>query len=167
MSSTGLDVFDKTLQVTHTWLDEIMAELGPDRRVAYHALQAVLHALRDRLPLGLAAHLGAQLPLLVRGTYYENWHPQPGTTRERSQEEFLERVGAGLQGTRPVNAGQATRVVFATIGRHVTEGQVEKVRRSLPKDIRGLWPDVPGPGLAMARADAAAVTGPSATTGIP
>jgi uncharacterized protein (DUF2267 family) len=56
MSATGLDVFDRTLQITHVWLDDIMAELGPDRQRAYHALRAVLHALRDRLPLNLAAH---------------------------------------------------------------------------------------------------------------
>ena len=67
MSSTGLDVFDKTLQTTHQWLDDLMEELGPDRQVAWHALGAVLRALRDRLPLGLAAHLGSQLPILVRG----------------------------------------------------------------------------------------------------
>src|SRR5215216_2105665 len=54
MSATGLDVFDKTLQTTNTWLDEIMAKIGPDRQLAWHALGAVLRALRDRLPLGLA-----------------------------------------------------------------------------------------------------------------
>ena len=141
MSSTGLEVFDKTLQTTHIWLAEIMAELGPDRQRAYHALRATLHALRDRLPLNLAVHLGAQLPLLVRGIYYDSWDPQPETTRERKQEEFLERVAAGLQGTRPVNVEQATRAVLGTIGRHVTAGQVEKVRDALPKNIQALWPD--------------------------
>src|SRR2546423_5270300 len=59
MSATGLDVFDRTLQITNIWLDEIMETLGPDRQVAWHALGAVLRALRDRLPLGLAVHLGA------------------------------------------------------------------------------------------------------------
>ena len=52
MSATGLDVFDQTLQITNIWLDEIMAKLGPDRQVAWHALGAVLHALRDRLQTG-------------------------------------------------------------------------------------------------------------------
>jgi len=144
MSSTGLEVFDKTLQTTHIWLDEIMAELGPDRQRAYHALRAVLPALRDRLPLNLAAHLGAQLPLLVRGIYYDNWHPQPDTSRERKQEEFLERVGAGLEGIRPIDVKEATQVVFGVIGRHVSEGQVEKVKQALPKDILALWPKAEG-----------------------
>jgi uncharacterized protein (DUF2267 family) len=48
MSATGLDVFDTTLQITNIWLDEIMAESGPDRQVAWHALGAVLHTWRDR-----------------------------------------------------------------------------------------------------------------------
>ena len=65
MSTNGLPVFDKTLQTTHIWLDEIMARLGPDRQVAWKVLSTVLHKLRDRLPVEAAAHFGAQLPLLV------------------------------------------------------------------------------------------------------
>ena len=75
MSASGLDVFDKTLQTTHLWLDEIQAELGPDRQVAWKVLSVVLHKLRDRLPVQLAAHLGAELPLLVRGVYYDQFQP--------------------------------------------------------------------------------------------
>lgn len=84
MTATGLDVFDKTLQTTHIWLEEINEALGPDRRVAWHVLGAVLRTLRDRLPLGLAAHLGAQLPLLVRGLYCDQWHPPAKPLKLRS-----------------------------------------------------------------------------------
>jgi uncharacterized protein (DUF2267 family) len=35
-----------------------------------------------------------------------------------------------------VSVEQATRAVFGTIGRHVTAGQVDKVRDALPKDIQ-------------------------------
>jgi len=36
MSATGLDIFDKTLQTTHIWLDELMRDetVSPDRQVA-------------------------------------------------------------------------------------------------------------------------------------
>ena len=63
MSATGLDVFDKTLQTTHIWLDELMQDesIGPDRQVAWHVLGVVLRAIRDRIPLELAVHLGSQL----------------------------------------------------------------------------------------------------------
>src|SRR5919204_6184474 len=75
MSATGLDVFDKTLQTTNIWLNEIMDDLGPDRKIAYRALRAVLHALRDRLTVDEAAQLGAQLPLMIRGLFFDMWHP--------------------------------------------------------------------------------------------
>lgn len=152
MSATGLDVFDKTLQTTNIWLDEIMGELGPDRQLAWHVLGAVLRALRDRLPIGLAAHLGSQLPILVRGAYYDQWTPREKPLELRSREEFLEHVSQALWNTRPVNVANAVQVVFRTITNHVTEGQVRKVRDSLPKDLQSLWPeDQAGPDEASAR----------------
>jgi uncharacterized protein (DUF2267 family) len=139
MASTGLDVFDKTLQTTNIWLDEIMAELGPDRQVAWHVLGAVLRPLRDRLPLSLAAHLGAQLPLLVRGLYYDQWHPAGQPERLRTLDEFLRRVEDGLQGIRPVNVRDATLAVLRTLTRHADPGQVRKIIDTLPEEVRALW----------------------------
>ncbi|HYZ33590.1 MAG TPA: DUF2267 domain-containing protein [Crenalkalicoccus sp.] len=139
MAATGLDVFDKTLQTTNIWLDEIMAELGPDRHVAWHVLGAVLRPLRDRVPLELAAHLGAQLPLLVRGLYYDRWHPAGQPERVRTLDEFLERVDDGLQGIRPVDVRDATQAVLRTLSRHVDPGQVAKVMEALPEKARAFW----------------------------
>lgn len=140
MSATGLEVFDKTVQTTNIWLDEIVGQMGPDKNLAWHILGAVLRALRDRLPLDEAAHLGAQLPLLVRGLYYDQWRPASGMRKDRRQDEFLAHVAEGLRNTRPVNTRDATRAVFAVMERHVTRGQIEKVISSLPHDIRSLWP---------------------------
>ena len=140
MSATGLDVFDKTLQTTNIWLDEIMATLGPDRQVAWHVLGAVLHALRDRLQIGLAVHLGAQLPLLVRGLYYDQWHPSDKPLKIRSATEFLDHVAQGLSDIRPVNVHDATQAVFATLNHYVDPDQVGNVREALPEQIRALWP---------------------------
>lgn len=63
-----------------TWLFGDMAA----RYHAYNALRAVLHALRDRLPPDVAVHLGAQLPMLVRGIYYEGWYMAGKPTKERT-----------------------------------------------------------------------------------
>lgn len=141
MSANGLEVFDRTLHTTNTWLKEIMEEVGPDRHVAWHALGAVLHALRDRLPINDAAHLGAQLPLLVRGLYYDQWHPAGKPEKIRHQEDFLARVGEGLADTRPIGAKDAACAVFKVVSRHIDRGECEKVERVLPKEIRMLWPD--------------------------
>jgi uncharacterized protein (DUF2267 family) len=140
MSATGLDVFDKTLQTTHIWLDELMAEIGPDRQVAWHVLGDVLRALRDRIPLELAVHLGSQLPLLVRGLYYDQWHA-PGRMDEkpRTLDEFLAPIGERLAQIRPVDARNATQAVFRLLSRHVNPGQIDKVRQSLPGEVQAIW----------------------------
>jgi uncharacterized protein (DUF2267 family) len=136
----GLEVFDKTIHITNTWLAEMMKTLGPDRQVAWHALGAVLRALRDRIPLGLAAHLGAQLPLLVRGTYYDQWRPSEQPQKWRSVDEFFSIVSGELSNLRPVDVRDAVHAVFQVLNHFVDPNQVAKVREALPEDVRRLWP---------------------------
>ncbi len=149
MSATGLDVFDKTLQTTHIWLDQIMDDLSDelgegstrDRQCAWRALGAVLHALRDRMPVDQSAHLAAQLPLLVRGLYFDQWHPAGKPEAARSRDDFLARIGGELQGMGGVSPERAARSVFDTMATQVSDGLTAKVKSTLPKDIRALWPD--------------------------
>ena len=141
MSATGLEGFDKTIQTTHIWLDEIIEDLGTDRHTAWHVLGAVMRSLRDRLPSGLSAHLSAELPLLVRGSYFDQWRPGQEDLKLRSLAGFLERVSDGLAGMKPIGSVDAARTVFAVLERHLDHGQAEKVRQSLPEEIRALWPD--------------------------
>ena len=157
MSATGLDVFDKTLQTTHIWLNEITEAIGPDKQVAWHVLGAVLRTLRDRVPLQVAVHLGAELPLLVRGTYYDQWRASDHPERYRTLDEFLGRVAEQLRATRPVNPADATRAVFGVLNRHVPEGQLRKVREALPEDMRALW-SVPAQGSDLSGAAEGPVT---------
>jgi uncharacterized protein (DUF2267 family) len=139
MSATGLDVFDKTIQTTNIWLDEIMAEIGPDRKVAWHILGAVLRAVRDRVPAELAAHFAPQLPLIVRGTYFDQFRVLKEPLKIRTQDEFIAFVQQGLKGTRPVNARNAISAVLNVVSRHLPRGQCEKVRDALPSEIQVLW----------------------------
>jgi uncharacterized protein (DUF2267 family) len=139
MSATGLEVFDKTLQITNIWLNEIGERLGPDRQFAWKVLSTVLHKLRDRLSPELAAHLAAQLPLLVRGAYYDQYEPGRLPSECDTPGEFVTEVAEWLADIRPVDPDEAVRAVFATLSRHVSEGQIAKVRQALPKGIRLLW----------------------------
>jgi uncharacterized protein (DUF2267 family) len=141
MSTTGIDAFDKTIQVTNTWLNEIMADHGPDRQAAWHVLSAVLHVLRDRLTTDLSANLGAQLPLLVRGTYYDQFEPSRQPDKSRSLDEFLDHVQQELRYTRPIDSKEAVRSVFKVLSHYIDPGEVRKVRQALPADVRDLWPD--------------------------
>jgi uncharacterized protein (DUF2267 family) len=139
MSATGLDVFDKTLQTTNIWLNEITDRIGPDRQVAWKVLSTVLHKLRDRLPVELAAHVGAQLPLLVRGVYYDQFEPAKLPVDCRTPEEFTAEVAEWLSDIRPVDPEEAIAAVFGVLGRHLSEGQIAKVRGALPKGLGMLW----------------------------
>jgi uncharacterized protein (DUF2267 family) len=141
MSTTGLEVFDKTVQTTNAWLKEIMEVTGPDRHRAYRVLAAVLHALRDRLTVDEAAQLGAQLPILVRGLFYDQWHHPAGKPeRLRHKDEFLAEVAAELDDIKPINPEQATRAVFSVLERHIAPGEIEDIKATLPSQLRELWP---------------------------
>lgn len=139
MTADTLETFEKTVQTTNAWLEEIMEEIGPDRHLAWRALGAVLHTVRDRLPLAVAAHLGAQLPLLVRGMYYAEFSPGRTHVPCANAEAFLSLVSEKLQGGRPVDVADAVSAVFDLLSRQITEGQIEKVKEALPRSIRSLW----------------------------
>jgi uncharacterized protein (DUF2267 family) len=141
MSATGIEAFDKSLQVTNTWLNEIMEDHGPDRQRAWHILGVVLRTICDRLPADLAAHLGAQLPLLVRGAFYDRFEPSHLPDKSRTREEFLHRAEEGMQGITPVNPDDAVQSVFQVLSHHLAPGQVTKVRQALPEAVRRLWPE--------------------------
>jgi len=71
-----LDVIDRTVAKTYEWVHQV-AERDDfdDLNRAYHVLRAVLHALRDRVEPNVAAHVAAQLPLLVRGDFLRRLGP--------------------------------------------------------------------------------------------
>src|SRR5271165_4064541 len=99
MSVTAIAPIESSIHTTNIWLRELMEELGwNDRHQAYRALAAVLHALRDRLTVVEAADLGAQLPMLIRGLYYEGWTPTGKPVKERKREDFLAHIATALRG---------------------------------------------------------------------
>jgi uncharacterized protein (DUF2267 family) len=101
-------------------------------------LGAVLHALRDRLGVEVSAHVSAQLPMLVRGLFYEGWDPT-GTPTRLSLDEFLERVehDARLKGRSA--AEDAVRAVFAVLWDKLGEGTVGHATAVLPEEYAVLY----------------------------
>jgi uncharacterized protein (DUF2267 family) len=141
MSSTGISAFDSTLQATNTWLNQIMDDLGiTNRQTAYHHLRAVLHVLRDRLTVEQAAALGSQLPMLIRGIYFEGWQPAGKPNRIRHSQDFLDLVSSRLTGDEQ-EPEAITRAVLSVLSRHVSAGEQRHVKQSLPAEIRTLFAD--------------------------
>jgi uncharacterized protein (DUF2267 family) len=138
--TTGLPIFDKTVQETNLWLKAVMEKLGTeDRHRAYVTLKAVLHALRDRLTPTEASHVGAQLPILLRGVFYEGWHLAGTPTKERHREEFLDRVRAEFPPGAAWDAERATRAVFEVIWEKIDVGEIADIIAALPKELGELW----------------------------
>jgi len=143
--TTGLDVFDTTVQKTNRWLNKIERDpaVGENRRRSYLVLRGTLHALRDELYPEEAVQLGAQLPMLIRGFYYEGWNPSKTPVKERDREAFLSRVEELLMPAGGINAERAVRVVFEVMNEEMDQGELKQVRGVLPKNVRALWPEPP------------------------
>lgn len=136
------EVFDNTMQKTQVWLNDLMEELDWQDRPhkAYLALRTVLHALRDRLTVQEAMQLGAQLPMLVRGFYYEGWNLKNKPHKERHKEQFLDHVRDTFRDDVTVNPQQVVRAVFRVLQRHTSPGEIDDVKHVMPKALQELWP---------------------------
>lgn len=140
MHATEISGLATTVQKTHEWLTDIGTVMGADDApLAYGALRAVLHALRDRLTVDEAVQLGAQLPTLLRGLYYEGW--QPGRVPARTHKaEFLAAIQRQLPGPQRLHPEVLARAVLTVLARRVSAGEIRDVKSMLPEDVRSLWP---------------------------
>jgi len=137
---TGLDVFDTTVHKTHAWLHDIMQELGwEERHKAYLALRTTLHALRDRLSVEETAQLGAQLPMLIRGLYYEGWNPTGKPEKIRHKTAFLAPIRDHFRDDWQVDPEEVARAVLKVLTQHVSEGEIADIKHCLPTELRALW----------------------------
>jgi uncharacterized protein (DUF2267 family) len=140
--TTGLAIFETTINESNAWLKTIEARLaGSSRHEAYAAFRAVTHALRDRLAPGGAMRLAAQLPMLLRGAFVEGWQPDETPVRTHSAQAFLEKVARGLPPDFPFEPAPVTRAVVEALRSSMHGGAIEKIKVELPAEIAALWPD--------------------------
>jgi uncharacterized protein (DUF2267 family) len=95
--------------------------------------------LRDRLTVQGVAQLGAQLPMLIRGFYYEGWVPSDTPLKVRHKDQFIALIERQF-GDDEVDTDLVARGVFAVLSRRIADGEIEDVRRVLPAEIRELLP---------------------------
>ncbi len=139
--TTAVNTFDSANQTAQDWINELteLLDCPDDPHRAYLVFRSVLHVLRDRLPVDEAVSLAAQLPMLVRGFYYEGWQPHGKPTRERKKATFLSRVRASFPENFDRDPEQVTRTMFQFLASHLTPDEIEKIASSLPDEIRSLW----------------------------
>ena len=133
--------FEHSVQDANIWLKGMMETLHfGEKRHAYSALRATLHALRDRLPPDGAVHFGAQLPMLIRGLYYEGWRIAGKPVEIHTADAFADYVARELPQQFPMDPQAVARRTFAFLEGHMDAGEVRKVIGQLPQPIKALWP---------------------------
>jgi uncharacterized protein (DUF2267 family) len=141
MNREHVHAFDAAMQDANLWLKALMDRLvTEDPHFAYAALRSVLHAMRDRIGARDTAHLSAQLPMLIRGLFFEGWHPASATGQQHRDEDFLERVRKGLPQDQRYDVENVTHAVFGLLWERLDRGEIVRIIKALPEELRDLWP---------------------------
>jgi uncharacterized protein (DUF2267 family) len=143
MTRTEVSPFEQAVQTSNTWINQLMEKLEwHDRHRTYKALRVVLHALRDRLPMQEVVDLGAQLPMMIRGLYYEGWKPGASAPKVRKKEEFLLPIEEAFRDDPDIFPEAVAWGVFRLLADHVSRGEISARRNqrrpSRPSDRSAL-----------------------------
>lgn len=126
-------------------LQSVAQELNTeDMNQAGRIFRAVLHSIRDRLPLNEAIHFSSQLPIFWKGIYFDQYDPEKVPVNIRNAQEWVNYIRSknafaannDFQQDEEITA--AFRGVFQALQRHMTDGQLQKVKESLNQDIQEL-----------------------------
>ena len=133
-------MIESSTQKTHEWVGSVAAATHLEKRDAYKTLRAVLHTMRDRLPLNDAVHFAAQLSMFLRGLFYDGWEPAKVPVK-MSSTEFLQSVQQKIVSDQVIDPLRITRGVLAVIMSFAGVGEMEKIKHCFPKDLQELLPD--------------------------
>jgi len=144
MSTSGLESIGRTVQLTYIWIDDLDVRLGwRNKQRSYRLLRVVLQTLRDWLPINEAAHLGAQLPELLRGAYYEHWRPATTPAKPRHRADFVAHIDRAFQADPLQFTADEITTVLGLLSEKLEAGEIRKAQHVLPADVRALWPAPP------------------------
>lgn len=139
--------FDHHVQKGNIYIKEVCEELnlGDDRNKAHRIMKAVLHALRDKITPQESLQLISQLPLLIKGIYVDGWKISTNGSKIRTIDEFIDEVKRedGVLGEydfqHKTQAIRYIKGIFTVLQNHVSEGEIDDIKRILPEDLRTLF----------------------------
>ncbi|MEH6724818.1 MAG: DUF2267 domain-containing protein [Hyphomicrobiales bacterium] len=130
-----------TVQATKEWALQVDEEAGwGDEHRSFQLLRSTLHALRDLLSVDEAAQLSAQLPLLIRGLFFEGWNPSEPTAEHRSKDWFVARITHDFKTSPLPDPEAAITAVFRVLNARISAGEVADIRSALRPQLRDIWP---------------------------
>ena len=134
--------FESSLEKTNIILKDIEQAYGwpkEQRNQSYCALRTVLHLLRDRMPVQESVEFSAQLPVLVRGIYFDGWKPMDVPVK-LNRDDFLLEVRRHFPYDVEGGTERVVQVVLDALSRHVTQGQWDDVKDNMPRDMQRMMP---------------------------
>lgn len=135
----NVKAFQTTLNQSYEWIHALMDTYDyADENKAFVLLRATLKALRDRINPNEAQDLASQLPVLIRGFYYEGWDSRKQQKKERTTENFLASVRMHLAGHDDIDLEMAVPEALHLIFEKIDKGEADEVKHSLPKEIQDL-----------------------------
>lgn len=141
--TNSISAFNNALHKANQWLKELK-EIGKfeTEEQAYTVLRSVLHALRDRLAPDEAVEFGAEMPMLIRGLYFEGFdlsHPKPG----RSSRGFFIHVENEMRNASyKIYAKDGAKAVIKLLQKRISDGELSDVLCSLPEKLRDIVTDL-------------------------
>jgi uncharacterized protein (DUF2267 family) len=137
MTVHSVDSIDRSVHKTNEWLADLAAELGTDNRnEAWRVLRAYLQVLRDQLTVDEAAQLAAQLPMVLRGAFWDGFDPGHQPAKPHDRDHFLTLLAERALLRDSDEAARAAEAATEVLRRHVTAGEIEDVLAQLPRDLR-------------------------------
>jgi uncharacterized protein (DUF2267 family) len=142
MSAQGLEVIDHTVQLTHEWINELRERLDwTSSRDTLRLLRATLAQIRDHLGHNEVAQLSAQLPLLIRGMFFEGWQPAHTPVHDRTLDHFIAAIAGQVGDILDWRGPDDIETVLMMLGTKISQGEIDDIKAGLPAAIRDLWPD--------------------------
>jgi uncharacterized protein (DUF2267 family) len=89
-----------------------------------------------------AAHFSAQLPLLIRGIFFDGWRPSEVPVK-LSREEFLVAVSLKIVAPHFTDPLRITQDVLGVVSAQISPGEADKLKHILPAELQSLWPEPP------------------------
>ena len=141
MTENYRSTMNHTTQMTDQWVHQIDELVSwEDSNRSFRLLRVTLQAIRDLLGVDEAAQLAAQLPLFIRGVYFEGWNPPAASVKQRDKPDFIARVRDAFPGRLLVDDEEAAGIIFSVLNTRISAGEINDIRGSLRKGLRDIWP---------------------------
>lgn len=137
-----IHVFERTTHEAHEWVNELAGRTGwTNEREVLRLLRTVLAKIRDHLPVNEMAQFSAQLPILLRGLFFEGWQAKLTPIHERHAADFVADVEDAIGNVIDYQGVTDIKAVFNVVNARISRGEVNDVRSCLPQELRDLWPE--------------------------